>query len=278
MPRQVPASTSRRALVALIFTVLATALAGIAPATAAEPARAPGHDISHPQCGGGLPEGSRFGIVGLNQGRPFTTNPCLADQYRWATGRPAAPAIYVNTANPAPRSDFYWPRSGSREPVLCRDAGSTTDAGCAYNYGWQAAEGSMRVARTLGKGVLGHTWWLDVETMNTWNGDGVANTAVLQGMYDHLRAHGVGTVGLYSTGYQWKKITGGYTAGTAPRYLAAWKGVIKPDFPLHDAPLWVATGKGGKDVSSRCGTSFTGGPTTMVQFIGKDGFDTNVTC
>ena len=117
--------------------------------------------------------------------------------------------------------------------------------GCAYNYGWHAAANAMATGKKqLGRGVLGHTWWLDVETTNTWNGDGPANTAVLQGMLDYLRSHGVAKVGLYSTAFQWKTITGGYTAATAARYRAAWDGYLIADFPLHEAPLWIATAAG----------------------------------
>ncbi len=53
------------------------------------------------------------------------------------------------------------------------------------------------------------------------NGNGIANTAVLQGGYDYLRSHGVAKVGPHSTGHQWQKITGAYTAGAADRYRAA---------------------------------------------------------
>jgi hypothetical protein len=277
MPQRVRMSTGRRTLLVVLFAAVAMgALA--APAAATEPAAGPGHDISHPQCGAEMPDGSTFGIVGLNQGRPFSTNPCLGEQYEWAVGRPGSAAIYVNTGNPAPRSDYYWPRSGRRDPALCRDNSSTTDPGCAYNYGWHAAANAMATGKKrLGRGVLGHTWWLDVETSNTWNGDGASNTALLQGMYDYLRSHGVAEVGLYSTGYQWKKITGGYTAATADRYRAAWDGQLVADFPLHEAPLWIATAAGSGTARKRCATSFTGGPTTMVQFV-KDGFDTNLTC
>ena len=97
-------------------------------------------------------------------------------------------------------------------------------------------------------------------------------------MYDYLRSHGVAKVGLYSTAYQWKKITGGYSA--APRRATTRRGTpqITPDFPLHEAPLWIATAANSGTARAKCATSFTGGPTTMVQFIGKDGFDTNLTC
>jgi hypothetical protein len=264
-----------RALVVAALSMLGVATTG--PTAWAEPVAAPGHDVSHPDCEGDLPADSAFGIVGINGGHPFSANPCLAEQYRWAAGRPADAAVYVNTSNPAPNSAYYWPESGSADPALCRDSSSTTDPGCAYDYGWHAAANALKTGKSLGPAVLGHTWWLDVETMNTWNGDGVANTAVLQGMYDQLRSHGVAKVGLYSTGRQWREITGGYTASSADRYTAAWAPHVTPDHPLQDAPLWIATVGSLGQARSLCATSFTGARTQMVQ-TQKDGFDTNVVC
>jgi hypothetical protein len=263
-----------------VLVVAALAMLGVAvgaaPAEAA-PAAGPGHDISHPDCGDEFPDGSAFGIVGINSGRPFSANPCMAAQYRWAAGRPGGAAVYVNTGNPAPRSAHYWPRSGSTDPALCQDSSSRTDPGCAYDYGWHAAADALRTGETLGPAVLGHTWWLDVETSNTWNGNGVANTALLQGMYDYLRGHGVARVGLYSTAMQWQEITGGYTAASAGRYRAAWSPHVVPDHPLHAAPLWIATVGSLARARSLCATSFTGARTQMVQTV-KGGVDTNVVC
>jgi hypothetical protein len=273
--RWTPIRMCGRALVATALALLSVAAA--TPTAWAAPAEPPGHDVSHPECDGEFPADSAFGIVGINRGRPFSANPCLAAQYRWATGRPNGAAVYVNTSNPAPSSPYYWPRSGSADPALCRDSTSTTDPGCAYNYGWHAAANAAKTGKTLGRAVLGHTWWLDVETSNTWNGDPTANTAVLQGMYDYLRSHGVAKVGLYSTSYQWQKITGGYTAASADRYRTAWAPHVTPDFPLHDAPLWIATTGSLSNARTLCETSFTGAPTQMVQ-TQKDGFDTNVVC
>jgi hypothetical protein len=271
------ARACRRVVVVLAFA-MASAGAATSTAWASSPPSAHGHDISHPECGQDPPRGGAFGIVGINHGRPFSTNPCLQDQYRWAVGRPSGAAVYVNTSNPAPTSAHYWPRSGSSDPALCTDATSTTDPGCAYDYGWHAAGYALTTGRQLGAAVIGRTWWLDVETSNTWNGDGKSNTAVLQGMYDYLRSHGVARVGLYSTGYQWQRITGGYTASTAAGYRKAWRPAVTSDYPLHEAPLWVATGGNSSTARAKCPTSFTGGPTQMVQFIGTDGFDTNAMC
>ena len=263
-----------------VVVVLALVLSSVGAAASTAWAEGPnthGHDISHPQCRGDFPDGSAFGIVGINQGRPFSVNPCLRSQYKWAVGRPSGAAVYVNTSNPAPSSAYYWPRSGSSDPALCVDSSSTTDAGCAYDYGWHAAANALTTGKRLGAGVTSHTWWLDVETTNNWNGDGPSNAAVLQGMYDYLRSHGVAKVGLYSTDYQWKRITGGYSASTEGNYRKTWAPRVTPDFPLHSAPLWIATAGSSSSAPAKCSTSFTGGPTEMVQFQ-KDGFDTNTKC
>lgn len=265
---------------AVVVGVLA-AIASAAGVTAAIAAPAPGdvgHDVSYPQCASGaLPSGSAFGIVGVTGGRAYSANPCLATQYKWAKGRPGGAAVYVNTGNPAPASQFYWPASGSRDPALCVDAGSTRDPGCAYDYGWHAATDALAVADKADPGIRKLTWWLDVETANSWNGDGAANTASLQGALDRLRSAGVPSVGLYSTGYQWSTITGGYTTSTAARYRSGWARYFTPRYPLESAPLWIATA-GTKDAAkAACTTSFTGAKASLAQFP-DNGFDGNIVC
>jgi hypothetical protein len=57
-----------------------------------------------------------------------------------------------------------------RWPSLClphlsqEDGDSRTDPGCAYDYGWHAAADALATGKKPGEAVLGHTWWLDVET------------------------------------------------------------------------------------------------------------------
>jgi hypothetical protein len=237
-----------------------------------------GQDVSHPQCGGTLPANSAFGIVGINKGRPFSTNPCFTAQYQWASARPFEAAVYVNTSNPAPSSADYWPQSGAADPALCKDGTSRTDPGCAYDYGWHAAADALDTAMQLDDEVTRHIWWLDVETANIWQGDSSSNTAMLQGMDDYLLSHGVAEVGLYSTGYQWRKITGGYTSSSADGYRAAWRSQFTPLYPLDAAPLWIATYGNTDRAKTTCSTSFTGGRTKLVQFSQDNGFDTNLAC
>src|SRR5439155_7250878 len=44
-----------------------------------------GYDVSYPQCSSTLPKSPTFGIVGVNGGRAYATNACLASEYAWAT-------------------------------------------------------------------------------------------------------------------------------------------------------------------------------------------------
>src|SRR5687768_4168188 len=57
-----------------------------------------GYDISYPQCGSPYPANPLFAIVGINGGKVFSGNPCLASQLAW--GGDAAAELYVNTGNP----------------------------------------------------------------------------------------------------------------------------------------------------------------------------------
>lgn len=210
------------------------------PASAAVNDR--GYDISFPQCGGPYPPDPAFGIVGVSGGRAFDDNPCLADQYRWAQAAPGRPALYVNTGNPGTLS-AHW---GERGPKPCD--GSSEDLGCAYNYGWNAARHAFAYARSqIGRARV--TWWLDVETTNSWSRTNLAaNLADITGAIDFLRSRKRVTVGIYSTRYQWGQITGGAS--------------------LPSVPNWVAGARDANEAASFCDPqhSFTGGPVLLVQF------------
>jgi hypothetical protein len=280
-----PAPRRRLARFGGVLAALVVLLSGWSLSTAAAasvaPAAAPGaigHDVSTPQCGSTLPEIGAFGVVGVNGGRAFTWNPCFASEYAWAKRRPAAAGVYINTGNPAPRSDYYWPASGSREPALCRDSTSTRDPGCAYDYGWHAATAALAAAERVDPTSRSRAWWLDVETANSWNGDGIANAADLQGVVDLLRSKGVARVGLYSTAYQWRTITGGYTASSAGTYRTAWRSAFTPRYRLESLPLWIATTGDAAAAKAACATSFTGAPAQMVQFVDGSGIDVNYVC
>jgi hypothetical protein len=223
-----------------------------------------GYDVSYPQCGSTLPGDAAFAIVGVNGGIVYRANPCLADELAWAGGTTAE--LYANTANPGPDISSYWPY-GQTSPRFC-DPANPDSADCAFDYGWNAAADSYATAvaayQTLGlKGSpAGTTWWLDVETSNSWRDDTSLNVAALQGAAAYLLDEvGVANLGFYSTTYQWGVITGGTTV-------------------FADHPSWGAGARSEKVAKNLCTsttTSFTGGPLVLVQYP-YSGLDADLRC
>jgi hypothetical protein len=140
-----------------------------------------GFDISWPQCsaaGATLPPPlGPVAIVGINGGRPFSTNPCLRAEWQWARSR-RQPGAYLNLAAPM-----------SGDPLA---------------YGAATARDST--ARAAADGVRLRSVWLDVEVGNHWSPDAAVNAKVIQGAIGALQAVGV-AVGVYSTPLDWRRIT-----------------------------------------------------------------------
>lgn len=260
-------------VVALMLFVLPTTARASHSSTVTQPET--GRDISFPQCGAPLPrvDAARFGVLGVNGGAAFTRNPCLVEELRWAKQLVGAPAFYANTGNPGPDRTTHWP-IGQTSPRTC-PAAHPDSLGCSYDYGWNAALDSFTravdAARTLHGVSLQNArhraanvdWWLDVEILNTWRAHD-RNTATLLGEVQALWSVGIERVGIYSTAYQWKQITGG------ARVAHDW---------FRANPAWLAGFEGHSDARSGCThPTFTGGPVLMTQYLGDDGFDTNVWC
>jgi hypothetical protein len=201
-----------------------------------------GFDISFPQCPSNFPANAAFGIIGVNNGRAYTQNPCLSAQFQWARGLDARPAFYINTSNSGPIN----PNWGQPGPKACRHPEANDDRGCAYNFGWNGAAQAFITARGVTSGAANYVWWLDVETVNSWNGTTDANSAAIQGFFDSLKARGISIVGIYSTRHQWEQITGGYR--------------------LSGVPNWVAGASSPNDAFAFCSAGFSGGPVWLVQF------------
>jgi hypothetical protein len=221
-----------------------------------------GYDISWPQCGSAYPPSPKFGIVGVNGGKVFSANSCLASEIVWAGG--ATGQLYANTGNPGPALSSFWP-SGQTTPRYC-DPSNLDTADCAFDYGYNAAQDSFNTANAA-YAQLGLTvspaatrWWLDVETGNSWRTDTSKNVAALQGEVAFLHsAAGVASIGVYSTQYQWNTITGGSLAFNAN-------------------PSWVAGASSLKAAQDRCALpSFTGNANVYTQYP-YQGFDANFAC
>jgi hypothetical protein len=240
--------------------VEATATARSASSRAA--ATAPGYDISWRQCGGPYPVSPTFGIVGVNKGIVFSPNPCLGSEVTWAGATRAA--LYANTANPGPALSTHWP-IGQTSPQVC-SATNPDSTQCAYDYGYNAAADSYAdavsafAALGLSASPAGSPWWLDVETANSWRSDVTLNVAALSGAVYYLGGVArIGSLGFYSTSYQWRVITGGTSA-----------------FSAYSS--WVAGGADAAGASANCaGPGFTGGGVTLAQYP-SGGFDADLRC
>ena len=227
------------------------------------------YDVSYPQCGKVLPTQVEGGIVGVNNGIAYSTNPCLAAEWAWAVqGTTYAPAFYANTADPGPAYSSHWP-TGQTSPQYCDPANANSTA-CSYDYGYNYAGDALARASAVTPSAASVQWWLDVETGNSWQtlesayGQTAASRAndsasVAGAVAALLDAH-VPSVGVYSTSYQWTQITG----GTGTQFAAQ--------------PAWVAgTGSLSTAQSNCASTSFTGGRVTLTQYA-LNGYDADYHC
>lgn len=247
-----------------------------------QPAELKGYDISYPQCGTKkLPTDHYFGIVGVNAGTATTTNPCLSQQLAWAKSAKAGSnqpkiQLYVNTANPAQDSVYNWaswPTSSTANNPYGTCAGDN-DLACSWQYGWNRSvetdlDRFVPAARAAGISTNAgdYTWWLDVETMNSWqagSADALArNTAAIEGFAAYYQSKDT-TVGLYSTKPQWEQIVG-TTLITNGNLVAL--------------PNWRPSGASLSSAIANCSVAplTAGGYISLTQYIVKN-LDTNHSC
>jgi hypothetical protein len=257
----------------VVVAAAVVVVAGAAFVSSADAATTVGYDVSYPQCNATFPTGGAFGIVGVNDGLPYSANPCLgagdgASQLGWA-GMNAG--LYANTADPGPALSSHWP-NGQTAPKQCNTAsnpGSNTPQ-CHYDYGWNAAADSYRDAVnayvSLGWAPAGATrtpvanqWWLDVESANSWTSTAALNVQALQGEADYLSSAGAAGVGFYANASDWQSITGSTAV-------------------FSSFPSWVPGAVSLSDAEARCtGAGFTGGGVALTQFV-SGGFDNDYRC
>lgn len=245
-----------------------------------------GYDVSYPQCGRNLPTDHYFGIVGVNGGNAANANSCLADQLAWAsrakTGTNQSKyQVYVNTANPGQviSQITTWPSSpydsnGILPPnPYGNECYGQNDEACSWLYGWNRSIYTESVfknaanSKGLNSNTADYVWWLDVETMNTWQvGDMVAlkrNTAAIEGFGAYYATKGA-KIGLYSTAVQWAEITGNN---------------IRTDSILNRLPNWRPSGTSLANAKANCKVAplTLGGYISLTQYVVKN-LDNNYSC
>lgn len=210
-----------------------------------------GYDVSWPQCGGAMPPSSQISIVGVDDGHPFSQNPCLQQEATWAsTGTQRAQYMVLD-------SPIGWSSAHVLEYAYHGPAGdcTATDYACqSYNWGYNAAYSDVQYGDS--QGATSPQWWLDVElpsstsidpsgancyTANLWVCDPKMNSLVILAAVTALEAQGK-HVGVYSTQSQWKAITGGLPLGL-PIWIAGfdYPAATYCD-PANASTYWFALG------------------------------------
>lgn len=191
---------------------------------------ATGYDISWPECGKAMPPSSQISIVGVDDGHPFSQNPCLRQEAAWASSAKQR-AQYMVLDSPVGWTSAHVLQYAYHGPA--GDCGETDYACQSFNWGYNAAYADVQYADS--QGATGPQWWLDVElptsssidpsgpdcyTANFWICDPEFNSVVILAAVAGLKAQGK-QVGVYSTRSQWKAITGGLPLGL-PIWIAGY--------------------------------------------------------
>jgi hypothetical protein len=224
-------------------------------------ATASGVDVSG--CGAGLSAATTFAVIRATNGLPyhFSDPQCFGAQVAQAQGLRAAPQFYMNLADPGRASKQHWNHGG---PKACHVA-HNHDAGCAYDYGYLAAEQAVGFAQAHGM-AAGSRWWVDVETDNSWGGKldapahHAANVADIKGALRYLATHGF-PAGIYTETAWWSPITGSPST-------------------FSQVPVWGGGAGSAKNARANCkAVSITGGPALLAQwFRTQGGVDHDVAC
>jgi len=207
-----------------------------------------GFDVSFPNCGRSSAPGTGFYIVGANDGRPFTTNPCFAREYAWAQDRTPA-AVYVNTG--------YQRQLLRHITAACRARAAAEDrtvgAGQAFALG--CSEATTALPSPL-PSPAPSVIWLDVEPSNPWSSNNELNAATVQGLIAGFAVTDpAAVVGIYSRSSWWNEIAGGWRpAASTPEWIPRATG-DPPGCPASFAAgaVWLSQGGGASiDTDTAC--------------------------
>jgi hypothetical protein len=202
----------------------------------AYPAGGHGVDVSWPNCDRPRPPAAAFAIIGINDGHPFSSNPCLSREHSWyATSSPSG--FYLNTA--------YTPDYSRNVTPACQQ--QTQPPGLPPRQAQAYAIGCSEAADSLNRLSQLHlptpdVFWLDVETGERWSADQQLNVQTLRGMIAELNTLAPqARIGIYSFPPMWRQITGGWPT-TLPEWIPRANGDNPCHNPFSTGPVWLAQG------------------------------------
>ncbi len=203
-----------------------------------------GYDVSFPNCATNEQVPGAFVVVGLNKGRPFTSNPCFTRQWSAAV---APRGVYINSA--------YGPPLFRQISASCRARGELQPAAPgrqrAYAIGCSEAQAALAQLAPVRPSAI----WVDIEPANTWSSRRDLNAATIEGMLEELLLNDpAGAVGVYSNASFWHRIVGSQLPVSVPEWVAT--GAVQP---------------------AGCAPAFAGGPVWLTQGVGSL-LDTDLSC
>ena len=190
----------------------------------------------------------------------YGNDPCFNAQVQWYQQNDAGNPIQF-IMFPVPYDNNY-----------CNSYSTSTSDG--HNAGYGQAQQIYNKAVSAGLPANGGMWWLDVEQTSDcggWNYSVPAiNLSVMQGAVDFFHSKGL-TVGIYTDLGDWNAITNSNKTQFAS--IPAWNAN-----PYYTSPYVSVYNNSGQNINSlpsvkswaqaRCGDAgFTGGPTTVVQYM-----------
>jgi len=215
-----------------------------AAAAATSPYTGSGFDISYPQCS--IPANSYksgFYIVGVTDGRPFTTNGCASQEWSDAASayQSVSPSIYFNTG--------YAGAYARNIATSCTTVGyGGTSFGTASRHTLSAEEKAWEIgcsealyATTVVKGSP-TMYWADVEVGNSWSTNTTLNQYTIDGISWEMANTGVGG-GIYSSPGMWASITGSSSwepSTVSANWLAGGASPCSTTTVFGQAPTWLS--------------------------------------
>ena len=263
-----PGAAGVLALAALVAFQLTPVSAQTSPFTGT------GIDVSYPNCSASLPP-TNFAIVGVTDGRPFTTYKCL--RKLWSKAKNAAggiPSAYFNTGYSGAYgrdvtqvcksrvSSGFTPPSGLSRHAL-KQADQAWEIGCSEaSYAYGVLKAMSQVPTML---------FADIETGNSWSSNVTLNQYAIDGIswgmanptklgYSGSKS---GYTGVYSLASAWTAITGSVSWSPTPQVTANWVAGLKgkcpktspfdPGTAAEPTPTWLSqTAVGGIDTDKAC--------------------------
>lgn len=182
-----------------------------------------GFDVSFPNCTARLGHGRVFSVVGVSGGRPFTTNPCAAPEWRASVAATRLrPALYFNTSYAAGYSRAIAPWCATTASGAGVFGGFRGRGLVIAREAWEIGCTEVRAAFATAPGTP-RMWWADVETANEWSPNPRINRMTLDGISAAMRAAaGAIPTGIYSAPRMWASLTGSEAWSPRPRPDGMW--------------------------------------------------------